>query len=204
MNPYRIAVCTSGYGSNLQAIIDRVRDGRLDVSIELVVCDREQAYSITRAREAGIEVLLIEPRMYASREQYEQRIVDKLQEKHIDLVVLAGYMRIITAVLVHAYEGRIINVHPSLLPAFRGMHAVQQAYQYGVKVTGVTVHIVDEGLDSGPIIAQQCVEVIPGDSEASLTARIQTVEHELLPQVIGWFRSGCVQISGRNVIVQEV
>jgi len=194
MEPKRIAVFASGSGSNFQAIADAVRAGRLDVRIELLVCDRPQAKVVERAQEAGVPVHTFRPKEYPSREAYEQEILELLQNKQVDLVVLAGYMRILTPVLVNAYWGRMINIHPSLLPSFPGLHAVRQALEHGVKVTGITVHIVDGGLDSGPILAQRALEILPEDTEESLSERIHPMEHELLPEVIRQIVSGQIDL----------
>jgi len=197
----RIAVFASGNGSNFQAIADAVQAGKLDVSIELLVCDKPQAPVVARAERAGVEAFLFKPKDYASREAYEQEILQKLREKQVDLVVLAGYMRIITPVLVDAFEGRMVNIHPSMLPSFTGINAIGQALQYGVKVTGVTVHYVDGGLDSGPIIAQRAVDVLADDTEESLAVRIHAIEQQLYPEVISWIAAGRVSIDGRHVTI---
>jgi phosphoribosylglycinamide formyltransferase-1 len=201
MQPYRIAVFASGSGSNFQAIVDHVQQGKLDVSIELLVCDRPQAQVVERAKQAEVPVFKFQPKQYERREDYETLILQELVERKVDLVVMAGYMRIITGTLVEPFYGRMINVHPSLLPSFPGIKAISQAYEYGVKVTGVTVHFVDGGLDSGPIIAQRAVEVGEGESEEALTRRVHAVEHELLPTIIGWIRSGKVSLEGRKVML---
>lgn len=182
--PLRVAVFASGSGSNFQAIADSIRDGRLHARIELLVCDRPGAGVVERARQAGVPVHTFRPRDYASRQDYERELVELLKERQVELVVLAGYMRILTEVMVHAYWGRIVNIHPSLLPAFPGLHAVRQALEHGVKVTGVTVHLVDGGLDSGPILAQEAIAIRPDDTEETLTMRIHEIEHKLYPQVI--------------------
>jgi phosphoribosylglycinamide formyltransferase-1 len=200
MQPYRIAVFASGKGSNFQSIVDQIQQGKLDVSIELLVCDRPQALVVERAKQAQVPVFTFLPKQYESREAYEAIILQELLERKVDLVVMAGYLRIITNTLVEPFYGRMINVHPSLLPSFPGIKAISQAYEYGVKVTGVTIHFVDGGLDSGPIIAQHSVVVGEGESEEDLTKRIQVVEHELLPMVIGRIRSGKVSLEGRKVM----
>jgi phosphoribosylglycinamide formyltransferase 1 len=182
--PLRIAVFASGSGSNFQAIADAANAGRLDASIELLVCDRPNAKVVERAHQAGIPVHTFRPKDYESRQAYEREIVELLQAKQINLVILAGYMRILTEVLVDAYWGRMLNIHPSLLPSFPGLHAVRQALDHGVKVTGVTVHIVDGGLDSGPILAQRALSIEPSDTEETISERIHRIEHELYPQVI--------------------
>jgi len=203
MKPFRIAVFASGSGSNFQAIVDAVRERRLDVSVELLVCDRPAAPVVERAAKEKIPAFVFRPKDYPSREDYEREIVRLLKEKEIDLIVLAGYMRLITDVLIAPYYGRIINIHPSLLPAFPGVNGIGQALAYGVKVTGVTVHFVDGGMDTGPIIAQRAVEVYDGDTEETLSSRIHLVEHELYPQVIGWIRQGRVLLDGRKVTVRK-
>ncbi|HIW33650.1 MAG TPA: phosphoribosylglycinamide formyltransferase [Candidatus Paenibacillus intestinavium] len=199
----RIAVFASGQGSNFQAIVDAVQEKKLDASIELLVCDKPLAPVIARAEQAGVEAFVFKPKDYASREAYEQEILAIMQQKQVDLVVLAGYMRIITSVLVEPYYGRMLNVHPSMLPSFPGVNALGQALDYGVKVTGVTVHYVDGGLDSGPIVAQRAVAIEAGDTEESLAARIHTIEQELYPQVIQWVAEGRVKLDGRHVTIQS-
>lgn len=198
--PFRIAVFASGSGSNFQAIADAVKAGRLDVRIELLVCDRPQAPVVERARQMDVPVHTFRPKEYPNREAYEQEILELLRAKQVDLVVLAGYMRILTPVLVEAYWGRMINVHPSLLPSFPGLHAVRQALEHGVKVTGITVHLVDGGLDTGPILAQRALEVRPDDTEASLSERIHPLEHELFPQVIQQIATGQIPIGNHRLI----
>ncbi|MCR8636428.1 phosphoribosylglycinamide formyltransferase [Paenibacillus radicis (ex Xue et al. 2023)] len=212
--PFRIAVFASGSGSNFQAIADAVNAGRLagdsvtdspmhprlDVRIELLVCDRPKAQVVERARQLGVPAFVFRPKDYADRETYEKEILERLQALEIDLVVMAGYMRLITNVLVEPLYGRLINIHPSLLPSFPGLDAIKQALDYGVKVTGVTVHYVDGGMDTGPIIAQRSVEITPQDTEESLAARIHEIEHVLLPQVIERIARGQVQLQGNITI----
>lgn len=197
----RIAVFASGQGSNFQAIADAVRDGKLDVEIGLLVCDKPNAPVVERAEKAGVETFLFKPKEYASREDYEKVILSELEKRNIGLIVLAGYMRILTPTLVEPFFGRMINVHPSLLPSFPGVDGIGQALEYGVKVTGVTVHYVDGGLDSGPIIAQRIVEVEQGDTRESLAARIHGAEQALLPYVISQIARGKVLLNGRNVTI---
>ncbi|WP_028549887.1 phosphoribosylglycinamide formyltransferase [Paenibacillus sp. UNC451MF] len=194
IKPIRIAVFASGSGSNFQAIADAVSAGKLDVRIELLVCDRPQAQVVQRAQEAGVPVHTFRPKEYLSREAYEQEIMELLRSKQVDLVVLAGYMRILTHVLVDAYWGRMINIHPSLLPSFPGLNAVRQALEHGVKITGITVHLVDGGLDSGPILAQRALDIRPNDTEETLSDRIHPMEHELLPQVIQHIATGHIDL----------
>lgn len=202
MQPYRVAIFASGSGTNFQAIVDQVQKGKLDVSIELLVCDRPEAYVVERATEAKVPVFAFRPKEYANREAYEALILKELQERQVDLIVMAGYMRIITNVLVEPFFGRMINVHPSLLPSFPGVRAIEQAVEYGVKQTGVTVHFVDGGLDSGPIIAQRAVEIHEHETAESLAERIHAAEHVLLPQVIRSLREGRVSMDGRRVSIK--
>lgn len=197
----RIAVFASGSGTNFQAIVNAVNERRLDVSVELLVCDRPQAYVVERAKAAGVPALTFRPKEYASREEYERMILAELEARGIELIVLAGYMRIITQVLVEPFSGRMVNIHPSLLPSFPGVDAIGQALAHGVKVTGVTVHFVDGGMDTGPIIAQQAVEIFEDDTAETLGARIHPVEHELYTRVIGLLSSGRAKLlpDGRKV-----
>ncbi len=200
----RIAVFASGQGSNFAALIDAQRKGLLgDGRIELLVSDKPEAPVAQRAEDAGVPALLLRPKDFASREDYEAEIVAELQRGEIGLIVLAGYMRLITTVLLTPYAGRIINVHPSLLPAFAGKDAIQQALDYGVKLTGVTVHFVDGGMDTGPVIAQRSVIVRDNDTADSLAERIHKVEYELYPEVVGALASGKVELDGRKTIIRE-
>ena len=195
----RIAVFASGNGSNFQALADAAREGRLGADIRLLVCDRPNAFVVQRAEAAGIPAYVFRPRDYPSRETYEKEILAELERLGIELVVLAGYMRILTNVLVDAYAGRMINIHPSLLPAFPGVNAIRQALEYGVKVTGVTVHFVDGGVDTGPIIAQEALAVEENDTEETLAERIHRIEHRLLPEVVRKIAEGRVRLEGRRV-----
>jgi phosphoribosylglycinamide formyltransferase-1 len=201
MQPFRIAVFASGIGTNFQAIVDAAASGKLDVIVELLVCDRPQAPVVERARLAGVSTFVFRPKDYASREIYEAEIIAELEARQIDLIVMAGYMRLITDTLVKPYYGRIINVHPSLLPAFPGVNSIGQAFEYGVKLTGVTVHFVDGGMDSGPVIAQRAVEVTSDDTEATLAERIHALEHLLYPQAIALIRAGRVRLHERKVFI---
>lgn len=204
MERLRIAIFASGSGSNFQAIVDAVNAGKLNADIKLLVCDKPQAGVVSRAQAEGVEAFTFTPKTYASREEYEAEILGLLEEKQIDLIVLAGYMRLITDTLVKPYYGRMINIHPSLLPSFTGINAVGQAMEYGVKLTGVTVHYVDGGLDSGPIIAQREVRILENDTEDELSSRIHKIEHELYTEVIGWISEGRVKLDGRKVNVLNV
>jgi phosphoribosylglycinamide formyltransferase 1 len=197
----RIAVFASGSGSNFQALADSVRDGEVRASIELLVCDKPSAQVVERAAALGIDTYLFHPKEYPSREKYEEDILKELKTRGIGLIVLAGYMRLISGVLVEPFYGRMINIHPALLPSFPGVNAAKQALDYGVRITGATVHFVDSGADTGPILAQQAVEVLPGDTEETLSARIQEAEHMLLPQAVRWIAEGRVNLKGRQVTI---
>lgn len=204
MRSSRIAVFASGQGSNFAALAEAQRTGQLGGGvIELLVSDRPEAPVAQRAEAAGIPALLLRPKDFASRELYEAEIVAELQRRDIGLIVLAGYMRLITPVLLEPFAGRIINIHPSLLPAFAGKDAVGQALDYGVKLTGVTVHFVDGGMDTGPVIAQRSVAVEAGDTPESLAKRIHEIEYVLYPEVVSACAAGKVELQGRQVIVRQ-
>ena len=189
-----IGVLLSGSGTNLQALIDRVADGSLAADIVLVISSRPDAYGIERAKAAGIPVLVLNREVYANAEAADQRIVDALREAGAEYVVMAGYMRMVTSVLLDAFPNRVVNLHPALLPSFRGAHGIQDAWDAGVKVTGVTVHFANAEYDKGPIIAQRPVEVREDDTVDSLEACIHDVEHELYPQVIQLIAEGRVNV----------
>lgn len=200
----RIAVFASGQGSNFAALVQAQQEGKLGGgSIELLVSDKPEAPVSQRAEAAGIPALLLRPKDFAGRELYEAAIVAELQRRDIGLIVLAGYMRLISPVLLEPYAGRIINIHPSLLPAFAGKDAIGQALEYGVKLTGVTVHFVDGGMDTGPVIAQRSVEVKPGDTAESLAERIHQVEYGLYPEVVAALAAGRVELNGRITTIGE-
>ncbi|CAH0346601.1 phosphoribosylglycinamide formyltransferase [Bacillus sp. CECT 9360] len=180
----KIAIFASGNGSNFQAIYEAVKAGSLQADISLVVSDKKDAYVLERANSAGFETFSFTPKEYKSKEDFETEILMNLRELGVEVIVLAGYMRLIGPTLLREFSGRIVNIHPSLLPAFPGKDAIGQAFVAKVKVTGVTVHYVDEGMDTGPIIAQQEVPVLEGDTRETLQQRIQTAEHELYPSVL--------------------
>jgi phosphoribosylglycinamide formyltransferase 1 len=202
-SPIRVAVFASGSGSNFQRIIDLTQQGKLNITLSLLVCDKATAGAIERANKAGIPTYVFSPKTYASREAYEAEIVAELDRLGIDLIVLAGYMRLITNVLVDPYYGRMINIHPALLPAFPGAHGIEDAFNAGVTETGCTVHFVDNGMDTGPIIAQQTVEVKPDDTLETLSERMHKAEHQLYPEVIDWISKGYVKLEGRQVTVER-
>jgi phosphoribosylglycinamide formyltransferase-1 len=196
-----IGVLVSGRGSNLQAILEACARPGFPAHVAVVISDRERAVALERARAAGIEALWINPKDYADREAFDRVLVQELNARGVGLVCNAGFMRILSPVYVRAFAGRSLNIHPSLLPAFPGLHAQRQALDHGVKVAGATVHFVDEGMDSGPIVLQAAVPVEPGDTEETLSARILVQEHRLYPEAIRLFVEGRLRIEGRRVIV---
>ena len=200
----KIAVLASGSGSNLQVLIDQLhRDENSGIEITVVIGDRKKAYALTRARNAGVPTYFVDAKDFPNREAFDAEISRLIEVHDTEVIVLAGYMKLFQPPFVRKYRNRIINIHPSLLPAFPGAHAVPDTLKYGVKITGVTVHFVDEGIDTGPIITQVPVPVLDDDDEESLHARIQVEEHRLYPQVIKWFAEGKLKVSGRKVIVKE-
>lgn len=199
----RIGALASGGGTNLQVIIDRCRDGKLDAEIVLVISNNPDAGALERARRAGIEVRCIDHRRFAGREAFDAALVQALREAEVDLVILAGFMRIITPVFVDAFPHRIMNIHPALLPAFPGLHVQRKALEYGVRFAGCTVHFVDTGTDTGPIIIQAVVPVHDDDSEESLSARILEQEHQIYPRAIQLFAEGRLRVEGRRVLVDR-
>ncbi|WP_128896832.1 phosphoribosylglycinamide formyltransferase [Longirhabdus pacifica] len=203
MSTFRIAVFASGDGSNFQAIVDQVHAGTLDVHIELLICDNKTAKVIQKAEEAGIDVFVFDPKAYESKQQYEAHIVEELKERNVALLVLAGYMRLLSSTLLTPYQGRVINIHPSLLPAFPGKNGLQDAMEYGVKVTGCTVHFVDDGMDSGPVIAQRVMDIKEEDTLALLSQKMKQLEHQLYPEVIQQCREGRIILKDRRVIVAK-
>ena len=189
----KVGVLVSGSGTNLQAIIDAAAEG-LPIDIVHVVSSRPDAYGIERAKAAGIPVLVMNKEVYADPRAADEMIANTLQASGVEYVVMAGYMRMVTGVLLDAFPNRILNLHPALLPAFVGAHAIQDAFDYGVKVTGVTVHFANEEYDKGPIVAQRAVPVRETDTVETLEERIHEVEHEMYPQVLGWLADGRVTV----------
>ncbi|MFC4736669.1 phosphoribosylglycinamide formyltransferase [Bacillus daqingensis] len=184
----RIAVFASGSGSNFQAVLEACVLGRIKGEVCQAVCDKPGAYVETRAERAGVPLFSFSPSDYESKQAFETELVALLKEREVDVIVLAGYMRLIGPVLLGAFEGRIMNIHPSLLPSFPGLRAVEQAVDAGVKVTGVTVHLVDEGMDTGPILAQKPVTIEPEDTYETTAAKIHRIEHSLYPETIEAWR----------------
>jgi phosphoribosylglycinamide formyltransferase-1 len=198
----KISILVSGSGTNLQAIIDQVATGKLPVTIACVISNKGDAYALERAKQHGIPALHLDHRLFASREEYDAALVSTLREFEVQLVVLAGFMRIITPVMIDAFPHAIINLHPAILPAFPGLHAQRQALEHGAKITGCTVHFVDTGTDTGPIILQAAVPIEDNDTEESLSARIQREEHRLFPEAIRLIAEGRVTVSGRRVMIR--
>lgn len=192
--PLKIAVLVSGSGTNLQALIDEAAAGRLDVEIVKVVSSRPDAYGIQRAEAAGISTLVMNKTLYADPQAADAMIVEAVQQAGAEYIVMAGYMRMVTPVMLDAFPNRVVNLHPALLPSFKGAHAIADAFAAGVKVTGVTVHFANEDYDKGPIVAQRAVIVDEADTQDSLEAKIHAVEHELYPQVVQLLAEGRVSV----------
>lgn len=199
----RLGVLASGRGSNLQAIIDACEGGQIDAVIALVISDVAEAYALERGRRHGIEAAFIDPSLCRTSEEFDAAVLDLLRKREVELVCLAGYMRLLSPPFVEAYNNRIMNIHPALLPAFPGLHAQCKALQYGLKFSGCTVHFVDEGVDTGPIIIQAVVPVLDDDTEEILSARILAYEHQIYPRAIQLFAEGRLEIRGRRVLCHE-
>ena len=197
-----IAVLASGNGTNLQAIVDKIKEGYIAAKIALVVSDNPKAFALERAKKEGIETFVLNPKDFKSREDYDKEIVKKLKEKNIELVVLAGFMRLVSPYFCREFKNKIINIHPALLPSFKGTHGVRDALSYGAKVTGPTVHFVDDLLDHGPVILQSSVEIKDDDTEESLHKRVHAEEYVIYPKAVKLFTEGKLQIEGRKVIIK--
>lgn len=197
----RLGVLISGNGTNLQAIIDRCETGELNAEVVCVISNKAAAFGLERARKHGIAALHLDHKSFANRNEYDAALVNCLREYKVDLVILAGFMRIVTPVLLDAFPNRVMNIHPALLPSFAGLDAQKQALEYGVKVSGCTVHFVDAGTDTGPIILQSTVPVMENDSEETLSQRIHLEEHKLYPAAIQLFATGRLKVAGRRVII---
>ncbi|HSH36762.1 phosphoribosylglycinamide formyltransferase [Schnuerera sp.] len=202
-----IGVLISGSGTNLQSIIDNIKEGKIKGKIQLVISNRKDAYGLIRAEKAGIETLYINRKEYSSPEEYNRKILEELSKREVELVVLAGYLNILSQEFIERYSGRIINIHPSLIPSFCGKgcygeNVHEMVLERGVKLTGVTVHFVDEGTDTGPIILQRPVEVEEGDTVKTLKERVLKVEHEILPEAIRLFCEDRLTIEGRKVRIK--
>jgi len=198
----KLGVLISGTGTNLQAIIDAILRGDLKAEVRLVISNRPGAPGLERARRHGIETAVIEHRKFPSREDFDRAVLAALRDHSVELVALAGFMRLLSSVMLDAFPGRIMNIHNSLLPSFPGIHGPKEAIEHGVKIAGCTVFFVTPGVDAGPVIVQAAVPVLPGDDEQRLAARILQQEHRIFPLAISLFQQGRLQIDGRRVIVR--
>lgn len=198
----KLAVLASGNGSNFQAILDAIATHRLQAQVRILIVNNPAARALDRAKQAGVSTVVINHREFPDREAFDKALGSWLDQAGVDLVVLAGFMRVLGSALINRYKNRIVNIHPSLLPAFPGLHAIEKAHAAQVTETGVTVHIVDTGVDTGPILAQQALAIVPGETLESLGARVHAVEHELYPKVLQWFAENRVKIDGGKVTVR--
>ncbi len=194
-----LGVLASGRGSNFQAIINAIHEGYLDASVGLLVTDSPDAYAIERAKQNSIPYLYIDPEKFETQDLFYKKIADELRERDVELIALAGFMRIVRKTLIKAFPMRILNIHPALLPSFKGLHGQRQAVEYGVKISGCTVHFVDEGMDTGPIIVQAAVPVFSHDTEESLSERILKYEHMIYPYAIKLYSEGRLEVKGKTV-----
>jgi len=199
--PCRLGVLVSGSGTNLQAIIDRIESGEIRAEIVCAISNKADAYALTRAAKHGIPVIVHDNAGFSERRSYDATTVEILRSYNVDLVILAGFMRVLTEVMVNAFPNAIMNIHPALLPSFQGLHAQQQALDYGVRFSGCTVHFVDCGTDTGPIILQSVVPVEQDDTEETLSARIQKAEHQTYAAAIKLFVEGKIRVDGRRVLI---
>lgn len=201
--PLPLGVLISGGGTNLQAIIDAIVDGQLPAEVRLVVSNRSDAYGLTRAERHGIPSVVLPHHGFSSRQAFETALITALRDREVELVVLAGFMRLLSPVFIRAFPQRIMNIHPGLLPAFPGLHAQRQVLERGVRIAGATVHFVDEEMDHGPIISQAAVPVYPDDTEDSLSTRILAQEHRIYPYAIRLFAEGRLEVRDRSVLVHD-
>lgn len=204
MKTLKIGVLASGTGSNFQAIIDSIETGYISAQINVLITDNPQAFSIERAKKHGIETLIMRPKNYTSRDEYFKDIAAELKKREVELAVLAGFMRIVGKPLLDIYPNRVMNIHPAILPSFPGLHGQKQANDYGVKISGCTVHFVDEGMDTGPIIIQAAVPVKDDDTEETLSGRILKLEHKIYPEAIKLFSEGRIELNGRKVRIKGI
>ena len=198
-----VSFLASGRGSNFKAVAARIVDGFIPAGLGILVCDKKDAGAFEIARQFGMESFHVDPARYSSRREFEDAMFSLFDEHGTDLIVAAGYMRILSPHFVEIFRNRIINIHPALLPSFPGVHAQKQAYDYGVKVTGCTTHFIDEGTDTGPIILQRPVRVMPGDTVETLSARILKEEHKILPESVKMFCENRLRVTGRRVTIKE-
>jgi phosphoribosylglycinamide formyltransferase 1 len=197
-----IGVLASGSGSNLQSVIDHIEQGRLDAVIRVVISNNPDAYALTRAAQHGIPAFVIRHQEFPAREAFDRKMAETLASYGVELVVLAGFMRVLSPFFLKAFPQRVINIHPALLPSFPGLHGQRQAFEYGVKFSGCTVHFADDGVDSGPIIIQAIVPVMESDTEDTLAERILREEHRIYPQAIQFYAAGRIEIRDRHVIIK--
>ena len=200
----KLGVLISGSGSNLQSIIDNIEKGALQATIEIVVCNKPDALGINRAQKHGLPVAVLKHEDFKTREDFDAELIRILKKSEVDLVALAGFMRILTPFFLKAFPQKVINIHPALLPSFPGTSGQKDAFEYGVKFSGCTVHFVDEGVDTGPIIIQSVVPVFQSDTKETLAARILKEEHRIYPRAIQFFAEGKVEIAGRRVRIKDV
>lgn len=198
-----LGILASGSGSNLQAVIDNIESGYLPCEIAVVISDKPDAFALKRAERHGIKTEAVQSNTFQNRDAFDAELVRILNSYNVDLVVLAGFMRVVTKVLINAFPMKIMNIHPSLLPSFPGLHVQRNAIEYGAKFSGCTVHFVDEGVDTGPIIIQAVVPVLDDDTEESLSARILKEEHRIYPYAIRLFAEGRLEVKGRRVLVKD-
>lgn len=203
MSKLRLGVLASGSGSNLQAIIDYIKCGNLPCEIAVVISDKPEAYALKRAELNGIKTEAVQSKTFQNREDFDTQLVGILKDHNVELVVLAGFMRVVTRILINAFPMRIMNIHPALLPSFPGLHVQEKAIEYGAKFSGCTVHFVDEGVDTGPIIIQAVVPVYDNDTEETLSARILKEEHRIYPYAIKLFAEGRLEVKERRVSVKD-
>lgn len=198
-----VAVFASGRGTNFSAILRAVKRGSIKANLSVLLCDRPAAPVIKKAERAGVKVILVKRADFASKKDFEDKIIQQLEENHIALIVLAGFMQMLSPEFVKHYKNRILNIHPALLPSFKGSHGVKDAFDYGVKISGVTVHFVDELMDHGPIILQVALKIEEDDTPESLEAKIHRLEHRIYPQAVRLFTEGRLKIKGRKVNIAD-
>lgn len=196
----KLAVLVSGSGTNLQAIIDAIGRGEVAATLALVLSNKPGVKALDRARAAGVEAVVLDHKQFTDRAAFDRALDEALRARGIELVVLAGFMRLLGNAFVASWRGRLVNIHPSLLPAFPGAHAIRDAVTAGAEKTGVTIHFVDEGTDTGPVIAQESLDVVAGESEDALATRIHAIEHRLYPKAVDAVARGIVRLEGRNVV----
>lgn len=203
MRKKRIAILLSGRGSNFEAIYRAINEGKIDAEIGIVISNKEDARGLLRAKEFGLETIFLNPKEFSSREEYDLKLAEEIEKRDIDLICLAGWMRILTPSFVQKFRNRIMNIHPALLPSFPGLEAQKQALEYGVRFSGCTVHFVNEEVDAGPIILQAVVPVFQNDTVETLSERILKEEHRIYPEAVRLFVEGKLRIEGRRVIIEE-